>query len=588
MPDLKKTIELFVDVNTKAAKEGFASVKQAVGEADGAFGKLRAGAGSTFDAIGAAGPAAIAGIGLGISAFVGKAIGDFENLAESAKSFSAVAGTSVEDASRWIEVASDLGVETDAVQAAMSRLNREADQGKLAKFGINASNANDRLIQTLQYLSSIPDEARRSQASFELLGKGAAAIAPLVANVDSLRSRLADVKGGKLISDEDVKTARELADSFDNIKDSAESFALQLAKGLAPTIQKLADLVNNVNAAAGGDEAGGGLLGWIGKAIDYTPGLDAINAGLGYFADSTDEANTATDGMSRTIFQATSRVENHTTAVAADTQQEKEAKKAADDAAKAIDALNKVRDAAISVMERQQDAALSLIDSEVGYNRAVQDVGTALGNFQQVQSDTTSSSAELEGASRGLEDSISRAAASAVQYAQDQATAAGATFTTQDKINAQIGALQALKQKFPELAPAIDAHIGKLNAIPQEKSTKITADTKQADEDLADFVWRVEHTRASVPVDMVPTGTGLTQRDKRAAGGPVVAGGTYVVGEQGPEVFVPNTAGTIIPNGQAGSVTYNQTFTFVQAMSPAEVARAQRTYQRRNAIVKIV
>ena len=35
----------------------------------------------------------------------------------------------------------------------------------------------------------------------------------------------------------------------------------------------------------------------------------------------------------------------------------------------------------------------------------------------------------------------------------------------------------------------------------------------------------------------------------RASGGPVTAGQPYVVGEQGPEWFVPNGAGTILPNG---------------------------------------
>ncbi len=38
----------------------------------------------------------------------------------------------------------------------------------------------------------------------------------------------------------------------------------------------------------------------------------------------------------------------------------------------------------------------------------------------------------------------------------------------------------------------------------------------------------------------------------RANGGPVNAGTSYVVGERGPELFVPNTAGTIVPNGGGG------------------------------------
>jgi tape measure domain-containing protein len=39
---------------------------------------------------------------------------------------------------------------------------------------------------------------------------------------------------------------------------------------------------------------------------------------------------------------------------------------------------------------------------------------------------------------------------------------------------------------------------------------------------------------------------------KRAAGGPVSAGRAYLVGEQGPEVIVPRSAGTVVPNGRVG------------------------------------
>jgi hypothetical protein len=44
----------------------------------------------------------------------------------------------------------------------------------------------------------------------------------------------------------------------------------------------------------------------------------------------------------------------------------------------------------------------------------------------------------------------------------------------------------------------------------------------------------------------------------RAAGGPVSAGKSYVVGEQGAEMFVPSSNGTIVPNGGMGS-TFNIT-----------------------------
>jgi phage-related minor tail protein len=45
----------------------------------------------------------------------------------------------------------------------------------------------------------------------------------------------------------------------------------------------------------------------------------------------------------------------------------------------------------------------------------------------------------------------------------------------------------------------------------------------------------------------------------RASGGPVSAGGAYLVGERGPEVFVPRSSGNIIPNGGMGGITMNYT-----------------------------
>lgn len=44
----------------------------------------------------------------------------------------------------------------------------------------------------------------------------------------------------------------------------------------------------------------------------------------------------------------------------------------------------------------------------------------------------------------------------------------------------------------------------------------------------------------------------------RASGGPVSAGQAYVVGERGPELFMPNVNGTIVPNGAGGNVSITQ------------------------------
>lgn len=67
----------------------------------------------------------------------------------------------------------------------------------------------------------------------------------------------------------------------------------------------------------------------------------------------------------------------------------------------------------------------------------------------------------------------------------------------------------------------------------------------------------------------------------RANGGPVLAGGAYLVGERGPELFSPRSNGTIIPNGAGGrsiNITVNQSFS--PSTSRATVAQAAAEARR--------
>jgi hypothetical protein len=64
----------------------------------------------------------------------------------------------------------------------------------------------------------------------------------------------------------------------------------------------------------------------------------------------------------------------------------------------------------------------------------------------------------------------------------------------------------------------------------------------------------------------------------QALGGPVMGGTTYLVGEQGPELFTPSSAGNITPNhALGGGGTINITVT---SADPNEVVRALQSYNR--------
>jgi hypothetical protein len=102
-----------------------------------------------------------------------------------------------------------------------------------------------------------------------------------------------------------------------------------------------------------------------------------------------------------------------------------------------------------------------------------------------------------------------------------------------------------------ELGRLTDALRDQLKTATHEESVSIL--------NLLGLLTRLRNAaRGIFPV--VPRTTGYAQGDRlpgqggaRAHGGPVSANMAYMVGEKGPELFVPNTGGAVIPNAGSGS-----------------------------------
>jgi phage-related minor tail protein len=95
----------------------------------------------------------------------------------------------------------------------------------------------------------------------------------------------------------------------------------------------------------------------------------------------------------------------------------------------------------------------------------------------------------------------------------------------------------------------------------QEQIDKITEKFSNAKQKVFDFLdqlkglweWIKSHT-FDISLPSLPGGGGEPD-GTRASGGPVSAGGTYLVGEDGPELFTPKSSGAIIPNAGRGKET---------------------------------
>lgn len=245
MANYYEKISVLIDVTTDKAVNGFNNFKTAIKDAEGFSGKFKAGVGSLKESLGGlvggpVGPAAVAGAATAIGAAWIKAGQTFIDTARSARDLSAATGLGIEDASRLIEVFSDLGGDAGSLASSIGKITKSLDDDKWTKYGIatrdasgEARDANDIFLESLEVLRNIQNPTERAAAGTELYGKSWANLAPLIGKSDkALRDALKSVKAGKVITEEEAEKADKLAEGFDNIKDAVEEMVLAAGQAL--------------------------------------------------------------------------------------------------------------------------------------------------------------------------------------------------------------------------------------------------------------------------------------------------------------------------------------------------------------------
>ncbi|WP_125256387.1 phage tail tape measure protein [Brevundimonas fluminis] len=120
-------------------------------------------------------------------------------------------------------------------------------------------------------------------------------------------------------------------------------------------------------------------------------------------------------------------------------------------------------------------------------------------------------------------------------------------------------ALEALREPAERTAGAIEAAFGRAGERLAGSLARAAADGEITLQELARAVLGAVNAAAGAGLGQAITqAVGGLFRGSRADGGPVSAGGAYLVGERGPEVFRPSTGGEIGP-AAAAPVTVNVT-----------------------------
>jgi len=246
----------FVDKGLKSAEAGFAHFKGKVAEAEGGMGKLKAGFGAATDYMKANAATFAAAAGSAIAGFAIKAIGDFQDLSLSVDKFRDATGLTLDEASRWTEVAGDIDIDAGTIERAINKMNKEASKGEdyFADLGVEMKKHKDgtydpqaTFLEVIDTLKNIKDPADKAKIATQLFGKSWRELADLVnMGSDEIIARLEDVSDAKIINEEEVQKAKDLRDAQDALNDALGDFALIVGSELIPILTDLTEAITPV------------------------------------------------------------------------------------------------------------------------------------------------------------------------------------------------------------------------------------------------------------------------------------------------------------------------------------------------------
>lgn len=561
----------FQDQGIKQAKLAFGNFKTAVRDAEGGLGKFKAGATSVMDSVKAnAATFAVAG-GAAFVAFAAQGIKAFQDVALEAGKFAAATGLQVEDASRWREVAGDIGIGADSLQTSIGKMNTEIGKNpKLFRdLGVDlvymddgALDVNATFLNTIQHLKDIKDPAQRAKEGVKLLGRGWKDMAQFIEmGSTSLEDSLKKVSSSKIITPEELQRARDFRDTMNDFKDHLEDVIISFGQVLLPIIDSAVKHMEPLMKLLSFDVGGFGIPDAIGAVTDEA--LKLVNP-ISYFKTTWEDINgvfeDGASGRDRLVsgLQTMASIVPIVGTGVSDllgffhSGGEKDipvfagAMRDAREDNKQFAEL--IRDQTNPQLEQLET---KMINAKTATDNAKAAWGNLIGQFErQVSFDKLDTDID----------------------------------TLKEKAIAAFGGGKAEMDAFHEMQLTVAQDFEKFATnFPPALSTEITVAINSGD------IAQLEYAASLVKFVSAPIGSGgndpsITRRvsnpitGHRASGGPVMGGKSYLVGERGPELFTPGTSGGITPNSAlAGgtNITVN-----VNGGDPNSIVRALQQYVR--------
>lgn len=502
-------------------------------------------------------------------------------------------GANAEESSSLIQVADDVGVSVGTLEAAFKAALKNGIQPNI-----------ENLAKLADEYNNITDPVMRSQFAMEKFGRAGLDMAKLLEQGgDAIKGAAEEAKKLGLTLDEAaVKEARQFEIQLDNMGDKVDALKLKIGKGLLPVVNQFLDTmdrgIQTADLLANGTTQLGDAFTFTAEKmqIDLINGkmtIDQYNAGIQGMAASVKQWDADTGAALQTQYTmtaaqqaATAEFYKVTGAINTKALVEKNNAEIAKTAAEAeairteqVQAASNAQDryyqALANVAQKESEEAAAkdaAAKADAIYRASVSETIGKIDSMAQSLAKSTDAQAK-QMLAQGALDAIRQAQEKGIVSAEGAAKATDAVLLryglATDKSLAMAKGQQAINDALLAGQIPLDKFVTSIGDIP-----KAADDGKISMDDLAKFGIKpttgatVEQTGkvdllidawGRVPRDVTTTYT-IEQRGSlpgRAYGGPVTAGLPYLVGERGPEMFVPRQNGDIISN----SNTHNYNIT---------------------------
>lgn len=194
----------------------------------------------------AGGVAAVGGAVVATAKFVSSSVNDWVAYNEEIRKLGMATGSSVEDLSRLLQAADDVGVSMDSMKTAM---------GLAAKNGVsptieNLANLSDKLLL-------ITDDTQRADEMARIFGRGWQEVAGFILQGgDAIRQMSANIDTSMVVTERSAQQARDYAATVDELNDSWTGFKNTIGQAVLPILDDLLDRINyNIDSMKGQTDA---------------------------------------------------------------------------------------------------------------------------------------------------------------------------------------------------------------------------------------------------------------------------------------------------------------------------------------------